>query len=303
MFPLLALAFPELAAQFSYDSASPLDVEQKLLFERGGVKVFDITYASPKSGRVTGFLTVPAKPGKYPGLVFGHWGPGNRTEFLPEAQIYARAGAVCVMIDYPWTRPAPWHADADDVDEPEKAVALQIQAVVDLRRAVDLLAAHPAVDASRLGYIGHSYGAQFGGILSAVEKRLKAVVLMAGVPDESFLLAATQPGVVRWRERTGIDKIKAALVILRRTAAVEYVPHAASPLLFQFARHEVNYGAAQMERFANAAPASKEVLWYDTGHELNDPRALADRVRWIGRQLRIRRLTNRRLGSILSLDN
>ncbi|MEZ5354136.1 MAG: hypothetical protein R2762_15980 [Bryobacteraceae bacterium] len=287
---LAALDFAQLERQFQYDAAQPLAIEQKLLFDRDGVRVYDLTYASPKGGRVTAYLTVPARPGNYAGIVFGHWGPGNRTEFLPEAQIYSRAGAVCLMIDYPWTRPAPWHADADDIEEPAKSVELQTQAVIDLRRGLDLLTAHEGVDAKRLAYVGHSYGAQLGAILSAVDKRLRTAVLMAGIPDNGAVaLEGNTVGIAKWRERTGVAKIEASLVILRATAAIEYVPHAApTPLLFQFARLETSFSTPAMERFAAAASHPKTVLWYDTGHELNDPRALGDRARWLARHLTLR---------------
>jgi hypothetical protein len=36
-----------------------------------------------------------------------------------------------------------------------------------------------------------------------------------------------------------------------------------------------------MERYAAAASEPKRVLWYATGHELNDPQALADRAAWL----------------------
>src|SRR5437764_15243022 len=90
-----------LKRMYDYDAKQPLDVREKLLHERGGVKVYDLTYASPKGGRVTAYLVVPAGKGPFAGLVFGHWGPGNRTEFLPEATLYARPGAVSLLIDYP----------------------------------------------------------------------------------------------------------------------------------------------------------------------------------------------------------
>jgi dienelactone hydrolase len=225
VFLLLALAlpgFPELKKQFDYDAAEPLNVERKLLFERGGVKIFDVTYSSPRGGRVTAYLTVPSKAGNYPGILFGHWGPGNRTEFFPEAQIYSRAGAVCLMIDWPWTRPEPWYANADDIEEPRRALQLHAQAVIDLRRGLDLLAAEPGVDPARLAYAGHSYGAQFGAILAAVDKRLRAAVLMAGVPElDSIVLEGKGPGVAKWRERTGMEKIKASLEVVRASAAIQ----------------------------------------------------------------------------------
>jgi cephalosporin-C deacetylase-like acetyl esterase len=77
---------------FAYDFKQPLDVKQKQLEQRPWARVFAIDYASPHGGRVTGFLVEPTATGKHPAIVFGHWGPGNATEFVPEAIMYARAG-------------------------------------------------------------------------------------------------------------------------------------------------------------------------------------------------------------------
>ncbi len=287
---LLAPPFTELVKQLEYEAKAPLAIEQKLMFERGGVQVYDISYASPKGGRVSAYLTAPAKPGKYAAIVFGHWGPGNRSEFLPEAQIYSRAGVVCLMINYPWTRASPDYRDADDIAEPERAVELHRQAVIDLRRGLDLLAARPDVDPARMGYAGHSYGAQFGAMLASVDKRVKAAVLMAGIPDMgAIVLEGSTPGLVAYREKTGLDKMRAACDVLQASAAVSYVPHAAPvPLFFQFGRHEVNFNVSAMERYFRAASEPKTQIWYDTGHELNDPQALRDRAQWLGRILGFR---------------
>jgi hypothetical protein len=40
---------------------------------------------------------------------------------------------------------------------------------VDLRRGLDLLVARNNVDAKRIGFVGHSFGAQCGNILDAVD--------------------------------------------------------------------------------------------------------------------------------------
>jgi hypothetical protein len=79
------------APLFQYDAAQPLDVRSAARDARDGVTVSDITYASPKGGRVTAYLVTPSGPGPFAGLLFGHWGGGNRTEFLPEAILYAQA--------------------------------------------------------------------------------------------------------------------------------------------------------------------------------------------------------------------
>jgi dienelactone hydrolase len=276
----------ELRKQFVYDAKAPLNVEQKLLYEREGVKVFDLTYDSPKGGRVTGYLVLPSGKGPHAGMVFGHWGPGNKTEFLPEASLYAKAGCASVMIDYPWVRPAPWRKPLREADDPEGDHAAFVQTVIDLRRAVDLLAERKDVDPKRIGYAGHSFGAQWGAILSATEPRLKCVALLAGVPDQHCIWRDSQdPAIAAWRAATPKEKQEAYLKICEKTAAVKYVPHAKCPLFMQFAKYEQYFDKAAMERYVTAAPKGTQVTWYDTGHELNDPQALVDRAAWLKEEL------------------
>jgi len=280
------LSFETLSKQFEYDAKASLDVKTTPLYEREGVKAFDASYASPKGGRVTAFVVEPTGPGPHAGLVFGHWGPGNRTEFLPEATLYARAGVVSVMIDYPWRRPAPWRKFLTEADNPESDHAAFVQAVVDLRRAIDILEADNRVDRKRIGYVGHSFGAQWGAILSAVEPRLKAVVLMGGTPDQAAIWRDNNdPSFVEFRKGMSKGKLDAFLNVMERTAAVRYVPHSKAPLFFQFAKHEQYFDKAAMDRYYAAAKEPKSVKWYDTGHELNDPQALVDRAAWLREQL------------------
>jgi hypothetical protein len=40
-----------------------------------------------------------------------------------------------------------------------------------------------------------------------------------------------------------------------------------------------------MERYFAAASEPKSVMWYDTGHELNDIKALLDRADWLQKQI------------------
>ena len=275
----------ELRAPFGYDARKPIDAKLTLIREKAGVKTFDLTYPSPfDGGLVTGFLVEPAGKGPFAGIVFGHWGPGNRTEFLPEAAMYAEAGAVSVLIDYPWVRPDPWRRNqGQGLKEADKDRDSWRHAVVDLRRAFDLLEARPDVDRARLAYVGHSYGAQWGAILTAVDRRMKATVLVGGVPDTESILMSDDPDLRALREAHTKEQMEAYLKVNRPFDAIRYVGKAAPiPLLFQFARHERSFTEADMNRYYAAASQPKEVRWYSTGHDLNDLRALADRAAWLG---------------------
>ena len=272
----------ELRRMFDYDQNAPLDIKEVGVINRDGVRIHDITYVSPKGGRVTAYLVVPAQKGRYAGVVFGHWGYGTRTEFLPEAVLYAKAGVVSLLVDDLDVRPAPWRRSAPG-SEPEAVRNNFIQAVVDLRRGIDLLRARSDVDPNRIAYVGHSAGAHWGAILSAVDKRLQTAVLMAGVPTEAtILLESDDPDYIDFRQTTPKEQLDKYFKTVKSLDAINYVPHAAPmPLLFQFARFEQYFNEAAMRRYADAASNPKLVLWYDTGHGLNDIQPLIDRANWL----------------------
>ncbi len=243
----------------------------------------------PSLDVLTAYLVEPSVKGKYAGVVFGHWAPGNRTEFLPEAILYARAGVVSLLIDNPCVRPAPWRRCEPD-DKPEAVRDNYGATVIDLRRGIDLLQARADVDSNRLAYVGHSTGAQWGAILSAIDKRVKAAVLMGGIPTEAtILLESDDPDFVDFRKNTPKEQIDKYFKTIGVMDAINYVPYAApTPLLFQFARYERYFNEAAMLKYARAASEPKIIEWYDTGHDLNDLQALIDRANWLQRQIGIK---------------
>ncbi len=273
---------------FDYDAKQPLDIQDKVIEQTSDFEIHDLTYASPKGGRVPVFLVVPKGKGPFAAVLFGHYGLGTRSEFIPEAKLYAKAGAVSLIPDYPWDRPEPWRKAVDHFDKPELDRETYIQAVVDLRRGIDLLLARNDVDPKRLAYIGHSYGAQWGSILSAVDQRMKTSVLMTGVAETADLLLRNNidPGLVELRKNQPPGQLEKYVQVTSELDAIRFVGHAAPvSLLMQFANFEQYFDKTSVQRYIDAATEPKKVLHYDTGHELNDPQALRDRYDWLVKQI------------------
>jgi beta-lactamase class A len=277
---------------FDYDAKTPLDVQDRIIEEFDGGTLHDITYTSPKGGPVAAYLVVPKGKGPFAAILFGHWGNGTRAEFIPEAKLYARAGAVSLLPDYPWDRPQPWHKVPNHYDKPELDREIEIQAVLDVRRGIDLLLARPDVDPGRLAYVGHSYGAQWGSILSAVDKRMKTAVLMAGVAETGdIFLRGNDPSIVGLRKSRPPGEFERYAQVTGDIDAIHFVGHAAPiSLLFQFANFEQYFDRTSMEHYTAAASDPKEVLYYDTAHDLNDPQALEDRYDWLAKHIDLRRV-------------
>ncbi len=279
--------FQERARMFDYDAKAALDIQEVGVEKRDGVIVKDITYVSPKGGRVPAFLIRPAREGKFPAILFGHWGPGNRHEFVAEATLYAQAGVVALMIDYPWVRPREWRKPDFVLAKPEENRDTFIQAVVDLRRGIDLLSSLAEVDKTRIAYVGHSYGAQWGAILAAVDKRLKTCVLMGGTPDyRALYLENDDPDIVDYRNSLPKEQFEKYLQVISVMSAINYIGHAAPvSLFFQFAKYEQYFKEPAMRRYFQTASQPKTEKWYYTNHDLADVQALIDRAEWLRNQL------------------
>jgi dienelactone hydrolase len=283
---------PDARKVFAYDAAKPLNLTiGQSETPAPGVTVSEISYDSPKGGRVPGYLVVPSGKGPFPAIVYMHWGQGNRGEFLSEAVEMARRGAVGIMIDALYWRP--------DVPPPAKGKEAEserdnyIQMVVDLRRAVDVLVKRKDVDADRIGFVGHSLGATWGAPLAAAEKRFKILVLMGGLPkvppdwgDDSFyqqVQRATTP-------RAEFDKEAATL------APIEPERFAAntSPakIYFQWAQHDMYISQKSADEYFKAVSGPKEQKWYFTSHEFNDAESKSDRASWLIHALGIKASAN-----------
>jgi pimeloyl-ACP methyl ester carboxylesterase len=158
---------------------------------------------------------------------------------------------------------------------------------VDVRRAVDILQDRFKLTPLHIGYVGHSFGASFGGVIAAVEPRIKAYVFMAGAASATEIMrTSNHPLIVRARENTPPDEWEAMLVAEAPYDACHYIGQAApSSLYFQFARHDDFVSVQEGERYFELASEPKEIAWYDDcNHELS-ARARIDRAVFLCEQL------------------
>ncbi|MBZ5668354.1 MAG: alpha/beta fold hydrolase [Acidobacteriia bacterium] len=276
------------AQLLEYEVKQPLDIQTVATYDRPACTVTDLSYASPRGGRVGAYLVVPKAPGKFAAVLFGHWGNGTRAEFLPEAELYAQVGVVSLLPDYPWDRPESSHRGINNLQHPEQDLQTYAQTVVDLRRGLDLLLARPEVDATRIAYVGHSYGAQWGAILAAVDHRIQTAVLMGGTPTGADLLNGDSPEVAEYRKTVPPAVWNKYIEANSPLDAINFIGRAAPiSVFFQFATFEQYFSRSAMERYARAASQPNTVRWYDTAHDLNDVQALLDRADWLQQRIRI----------------
>lgn len=271
LFPLALL----LAGPFDYDKRLPLDVQEHEVAVRDGTRVSLLSYASPKGGRTDAMLVVPSGlKGKTAAIVWIHsQGYFNQ---LSDAMLMARAGAVSLLLT---------PSAADSLDAAQWGDRM-IATVVNIRRAVDLLAARPDVDPRRIALVGHSYGAMMGCDAAAVDKRFKAAVFEVGLLGMSVHIGTSpHPWAAGIRKALGA-KLAGFLAAIEPFDATHYVGQLApTALLFQSARLDPGVPDKDAQDFFNAASEPKELKWYDTGHEVLDIAAISDRARFLAHQL------------------
>jgi dienelactone hydrolase len=274
-----AQSAPEVAnrkALFRYNENSPVTVKDVSSEQRGDVTVRDITF-SPGTGReVKAYLVVPKGNGPFAGILWVHWlgeEKSNRTQFLDEAVELASKGTVSLLVDAMWSAPE-WFGKRVPEDDYQNS----IRQVVELRRALDLLLSQPNVDKTRIGFVGHDFGAMYGMLMAGVDERVNTFVFVAptqSLNDWAFL--GPQP------------KSKAAYLkqnsVLELTDYLRQVKTASK--FFQFGKGDFYVSAADAAVLFAAAPEPKQRKMYEASHKMELKEVVSDRNEWLVKQLKL----------------
>jgi dienelactone hydrolase len=262
---------------FDYDRDAALEIEDAGRVNRDyPIEIRDVSYASPKEGRVTAYLVRPPGDGPFPGVILQHGAEANRQQLVIQAAWLAGRGAVALVVDSPNAR--------RDVQLPRGTAGLRVerdqvvQNVVELRRAVDVLHAQEQVEGERIGFLGFSAGARAGAILAGVEDRIAAYDLISAgsAPVEEYVRVAPP------QARQDVRRILGQVDPLRHIRSA-----APAKLFFQNGRADQVVPRAALVALYRAASRPKQIRWYEGGHE-PDFVVFADALEWLTRELGLR---------------
>lgn len=270
---VLLLATPAAAGLYDYDPATVGLPEIGAPRTVRDVEMRHVRFTSPSGNTVTSEIVAGAGAGPHPAVLFVHWlgdpATTNHTQFEADAAALAKLGVTALLVDAMWAKPGWVREIGTSAEADYKATVDQ---VIDLRAALDVLLAQPGVDATRVAYVAHDFGAMTGALLTAVDARPQTLVLMAGNPSlaEWYRFGKDRPDKAAYFARIGELDTLAGLKASK-----------AGAMLFQFSAKDRYIPTANAEAFFDAAPEPKAVLWYDTGHALATPQAFEDRQRWL----------------------
>ena len=261
---------------FSYDASQPLAYDDRGRINKRSypIAVHDVSFESGGS-RVKGYLLLPPGEGRRPAVVFVHGSGGNRADLIGQAAWLAARNVVTLTLTEPSTSSAP--VPADSLSGRLRQVRdVQVNDVVAVRRAVDVLRTLPQVDPERIGYVGYSAGGNTGALAAASEPRLKALVLLSAGAAQLSTFVAQAPANLRPQVRR----------ILGSIHPIRYVALARpGTLLLENGRRDEVVPRAALQNVARAAPEGTTVRWYDAPHAL-DRTAYHDAFEWLAREAR-----------------
>ena len=270
---------------FDYDRTAPVELVESNTVDRGSVLIRHVTFPSPLGGKVSAVITEPTDEAAAAGVIMMHGLPGRASDMINWGAAFACAGVVGIAVDAPFSRwenrfrEPPLTFTPQDADE-------QIQLIVDLRRAVDVLIKE--IESAPIGYLGISYGAAMGGLLAGVEDRIDAFALVVG-----------DGGVVaHWTDENGRplfelneldqDELSDWLAVMRPIEPALFVGEASAPILFLNGYDERAVTEADAIAYHQAAGSNHQVNWYDAGHNLT-PEAWDQQMVWLSGHLGIDR--------------
>ncbi len=275
----------QLLRHFDYNAKAAFDIQEKSVEQRGKIAIHDISYVSPKGGRVPAYLVVPRGKGPFAAVIWGHWYQDgsplrNRKEFLDEAVALAPAGVVSLLVD-------GWIARPGAVEDPaplsDRQIELRVQEILDMCRGADLLLARADVDPKRLAYVGHSYNATTGAFLAGIDKRFKAFVLMAGNLSDEVDMKSKE--FQDFRKQVGPEKVDAFMAKYSWLDQGKYVAHAAPAAVFlQYGTREEFLTPERAREYYALVSEPKTLKIYDAPHALN-AEARRDRIAFLVTEL------------------
>jgi dienelactone hydrolase len=219
---------------------------------------------------VPGLLLTPAgKAGPFPLVIATHGLFSHKSQVIGQIGLdLIEQGFAVVAIDLPFHGERPgFPPDILESRQPGDLVRHWVQAVTDLRQAIDVATATPLVDPDKpVLAVGYSLGSWMSTVLGAADDRIKAMALMVGGATELPPNLLTTP---------------AARSCDPRVAIAAFSPR---PLLFVSARNDRVVTAPMSERLYAAAREPKTRRWYNMGHLMSEP-AYSETAQWLHDQL------------------
>jgi len=151
-------------------------------------------------------------------------------------------------------------------DQPDETVFYKDHMIMwrkEIGRSIDYLETRKDIQADKLGFLGWSWGGYMGGVMPALEKRIKAIVLNVG-------------GMVMTKSLPEADQIN-------------FLPRVTQPVLMLNGKHDlffpVETSQMPMFNFLGTPKENKKIIIYDAGHLVPRTEFVKETLQWYDKWL------------------
>ena len=256
--------------QFIYDK-TPLNPTIEQTINGDGWKAEKIVYdAGYNNERMEAWLYLPENAdGPYQPIVFF---PGSNgiysTQYDPEyaprfLSFVMKSGRALILPIFKGT-----HDRHDDLksDLPDETAFYRDHFIIwgkEVQRTIDYLETRSDIQADKIGYLGWSWGGYMGGVMPAIEKRIKASVLNVG-------------GMVMNKSLPEADQLN-------------YLPRVTQPTLMLNGKHDMFFPSETSQKpmfeFLGTPDAHKKRIVYEAGHLVPRVDFMKESLAWYDKYL------------------
>ncbi len=256
--------------QYAYDK-TPLNAEVKAMADTGIWKVEKVTmdagYANDKL-EVYLFLPRESKPPYQPIIYF----PGSNVIYIDKIEgsnvvrrldFFLKSGRALILPIFKGTFERRDELNSDLADNSVFYRDHVIMWRKDLGRTIDYLETRDDITANKLGFFGWSWGGYMGGILPAIETRIKAIVLHVGGMEMNESLPE-------------VDQLN-------------FLPRVRQPVLMLNGKHDmffpVETSQKPMFNLLGTQAKDKKIIIYEAGHLVPRTELIRESLGWFDKYL------------------
>lgn len=140
-------------------------------------EVRPIEFRSADGWEISGDVRLPSRDEPVPAVVLVHSGRSDRTVYTRLGRLLCRAGLAAVRIDIRGRGASAGRGRFIDFSDDEMRAAH-----LDVVAALNVAASLPEIDADRLAAVGVAHGAGFAADAAVADERVRALVLLTGIP-------------------------------------------------------------------------------------------------------------------------
>ena len=290
------VSWEDIQAAYEYDHSIPLNVEISEEKDMGAFTKIYFSYDSLNGGRVPAVLMMPKsriepmKPerstveGAYPVMFLMHFHVSDKS-LADLFSTWPGYGVAVMAIDGVFR--GDRKEDGKDILMPDPVVCakhMQMQ-IKDILRGFDVASAWEGLDPGRIGYMGISMGAQTGMVATALDKRIKSILIADGAADYALIFENSEYGDVQVIKKFMDEN---SVTTEQLVDAFKYVEPAVfapritqRPVMLMNGKEDTTMTVPAMEKLHGLVGTKKlKIKWYNSGHILPFDKVVIDALKW-----------------------